>query len=59
MPAYNDRIREVNVSKAKLFQKSEMIGPFNRGDTIRNKHFFFTFLPALVGIFFRSSFHAV
>ena len=32
-------IREVNESKAKVFHKSEMAGPFNM-DTI-NKHFTF------------------
>ena len=30
-----------------MFHKSEMAGPFNRGDTIINKHFTFTFLEHL------------
>ena len=37
-----DRIREVNMSKPRVSHKSEMAGPFNRGDSVINKHFTFT-----------------
>ena len=41
--AYKGRLQEVNVSKAKVSHKSEIAGPFNRGDTIINTlHFTFS-----------------
>ena len=42
--AYKDMIREVNVSKARVSHKSEVAGPFNRDDTIIDKHLTFTLL---------------
>ena len=39
---YKGSIQEVNVSKAKVSHKSEVAGPFSRGDTIINKHLTFT-----------------
>ena len=46
--AYEDRFREVNVSKARVSHRSEMAGPFNRGDTITDKHFYFIFIRSFV-----------
>ena len=47
-----DGIREVNVtSDVDVSHKLAMAGPFNRGDTIINKHF--TLLYFYIKIFFR------
>ena len=43
MPGIKVRGREVYVYREKVSHKAEMLGPLNRGDTIINKHFTFTF----------------